>query len=117
MLVMALDPDTLAHFKEVLIGERDEVAESLASLVDSRNSDGGYDSNFADISQVTAEKGEADALVQPLKETLAEINNALERVSQGTYGLCMKCGKDISTERLEAIPKAKYCAPCANSMR
>ncbi len=114
---MALDPKTVSHFQEVLNQERLEVTEALSSLVSSRNAEGGYDSNFADISQVTAEKGETDALVQPLKETLAEIDDALGRIADGSYGLCMKCGTEISEERLEAVPKTKYCTPCASKMR
>lgn len=114
---MALDEVALAHFKEVLLHERQEVLEALENLGSSMNAGGGYDSNFADISQVTAEKGEAEALAQPLRETLVEIDEAITRIDDGKYGYCMKCGAEVNSERLEAIPKTKYCTPCAGSIR
>ena len=117
MFAMALDKVEMSHLKQLLLDERQEVMEALETFGLSRNTDGGYDPNFADISQVTAEKGEADALVQPLKETLVEIDDALNRIEDGTYGLCMKCGKEIPLERLEAVPRTKYCTPCASLVR
>ncbi|NNN18346.1 MAG: hypothetical protein HKL84_00665 [Acidimicrobiaceae bacterium] len=114
---MALDKVELSHFKQILLNERIEVMEALKTFGLSRNTDGGYDTNFADISQVTAEKGEADALIQPLRETLVEIDDALVRIEDKAYGLCVKCGKDIPLERLEAVPKTKYCTPCASLVR
>ena len=114
---MALDNVDIARLKQLLLEERQEVMEALETFGVSRSTDGGYDPNFADISQVTAEKGEADALIQPLKETLVEIDDALNRIADGTYGLCTKCGKEIPLERLEAVPRTKYCTPCASLIR
>ena len=45
--------------------------------------------------------------------TLAEIDAALERVRQGTFGACEGCGKEIGRERLNAIPYTRYCIRCA----
>jgi DnaK suppressor protein len=73
-----------------------------------------YDSNFADSSQVTAERGEAEALANKLKETLDEVENALAKMGKGTYGQCEDCGKQISVARLEAKPAARYCIDCAS---
>ena len=68
-----------------------------------------YDSNFADSSQVTAERGEAERLAIELQETLDEVDAALERLEAGTYGLCEVCGKPIGAARLEAMPAARLC--------
>lgn len=114
---MALDDVSTSHFKVLLTREREEVVEALEALGFSKGADGGYDSNFADISQVTAEKGEAEALSQPLKETLVDIDDALKRIANGTYGACLKCGADIPYERLEAVPKTRFCTPCASTSR
>ena len=72
-----------------------------------------YDDNFADTSQVTAERGEAEALVGELTETLRDIDAALERLKAGTYGVCELCGNAIGTPRLEAMPAARRCIDCA----
>jgi len=68
-----------------------------------------YDANFADSSQVTAEKGETEALAATLMETLQAVNAALHRMDEGTYGLCERCGNPIAPARLEAMPSATRC--------
>ena len=72
-----------------------------------------YDPNFADSSQVTAERGENEALVNKLVEGLAEVEHALEKIDGDDYGLCEQCGKEIAPARLEARPEARYCIDCA----
>jgi DnaK suppressor protein len=73
-----------------------------------------YDSNFADSSQVTAERGEAETLANNLRESLDEVEHALAKHDQGTYGLCENCGKAIASTRLEAMPTARLCIDCAS---
>jgi len=73
-----------------------------------------YDSNFADSSQVTAERGEVDALAGKLQEALEEVLHALAKVADGTYGDCEDCGEPIAAVRLEAKPAAPYCINCAS---
>jgi len=72
-----------------------------------------YDSNFADSSQVTAERGEVEALGASLRETLGEVERALVKLGEGTYGTCEDCGQPIDPLRLEAKPAARYCINCA----
>lgn len=43
---------------------------------------------------------------------LREIADALERIENGTYGVCLECEEPISTKRLEAVPWARYCVKC-----
>jgi RNA polymerase-binding protein DksA len=73
-----------------------------------------YDSNFADSSQVTAERGEVQALGAKLRETLTEVEQALAKLSEGTYGVCEDCGNPIDPLRLEAKPAARHCINCAS---
>lgn len=47
-----------------------------------------------------------------LKQSLAEVDEALDKIRKGTYGICGSCGKGIDRERLEALPRAKYCLEC-----
>ena len=60
---------------------------------------------------------ENDELVMALEaegiEEIAQVNNALNRIEEGTYQSCAKCGEDISEERLEAIPYTDRCIDCA----
>ena len=68
-----------------------------------------YDANFADSSQVTAEKGETEALAATLQEALDAVDAALARMENGSYGLCERCQEPISAARLEAMPSATRC--------
>ena len=68
-----------------------------------------YDSNFADSSQVTAERGEAERLATELQESLDEVKAALARLDAGHYGICEVCGKPIGEARLEAMPATRFC--------
>ena len=63
---------------------------------------------------MTAERGEAETLAGELKEALAEVEAAIVRLSEGTYGRCEGCGDMISAARLEAMPTARRCMSCAS---
>lgn len=110
---MANDAPTV-DYKALLEEEREDL---LAKLAELGFGDGppqlSYDSNFADTSQVTAERGEVEALAGQLKESLHEVEEALERLRRGDYGVCESCGKQIEPARLEAKPTARRCIACA----
>jgi DnaK suppressor protein len=95
---------------ELLQSEQTRLRAELSEL---GFADGGgglnYDSNFADSSQVTAERGEAERLATELREALDDVDAALARLSAGTYGSCEVCGKPIGEARLEAMPAARLC--------
>lgn len=52
------------------------------------------------------------ALEQRIREQLAEVEHALEKIQKGTYGLCDVCGQPIDPARLEALPQASLCLKC-----
>jgi DnaK suppressor protein len=49
-------------------------------------------------------------------KTVQEIQDAIDRVKTGEYGLCQACGDPITPKRLQAIPWARYCVPCQEEM-
>ena len=49
---------------------------------------------------------------QRAREGAADVDRALARLDDGTYGLCESCGRPIPFERLEALPHARYCVAC-----
>ena len=97
--------------------ERDRLRAQLGALGHGDAGELDYDQNFADSSQVTAEKGEAEALAIKLNETLAEVEHALSKLDDGTYGTCEGCNKPIAEPRLEAMPESRYCIDCASARR
>lgn len=52
------------------------------------------------------------ALEKKLRDTLAEIEHALQKYEAGIYGICDSCGQPIEQERLEALPQASLCLKC-----
>jgi RNA polymerase-binding protein DksA len=101
----------LESVREQLTAERVRLADQLARLgLDANN----LDENFADSGQVTAERGELEALTGSLLETLEEIDAALAKLADGRYGLCEECGQPIGEARLEAMPAARLCIACAS---
>lgn len=104
----------LADVRTTLEAERADLRDQLAGLGDGATAADHYDANFADSSQVTAERGEAEALAGRLKETLADVERALHKLDDGTFGACERCGQPIGDARLEAMPAARRCITCAS---
>ena len=102
---------TLQGLRTALQQERDSLRDQLTELGYGAQLD--YDPNFADSSQVTAERGENEALVNKLVEALNEVEHALGKFDTGTYGVCEACGTEIASARLEARPEARLCIDCA----
>jgi DnaK suppressor protein len=111
--------DSGIDFRARLLAERAVLVGQLHELGFGNESETGlhYDANFADTSQVTAERGETDVLVTELRSSLEEIERALEKLDEGTYGICERCGKPISPDRLEAMPATAFCIACASLQR
>jgi DnaK suppressor protein len=87
--------------------ERDQLKSQLAELED--DGDLKYDENFADSAQVAGQQGANRALAGQLSENLAEVERALAKMDDGTYGRCERCGKEIGDARLEAMPATRFC--------
>jgi DnaK suppressor protein len=102
---------TTQSLRTTLEEERDSLRSQLAELGYGGKLD--YDPNFADSSQVTAERGENEALVQKLVAGLEEVEHALEKFGTDQYGICESCGQAIAPARLEARPEARLCIDCA----
>jgi DnaK suppressor protein len=108
------DNQPTAEARDLLQEERSDLLSKLEELGGNEGSELTYDSNFADSSQVTAERSEAEALVNSLRETLEDVERALAKLEEGTYGRCESCGREINPVRLEAMPAARYCIDCAS---
>jgi len=108
-----MDAKKLDHFRRLMIGQlrqhtehiRDDQAAAL-ELSD----DGVKDSS--DLSVMDVNKELALRLGERESQMVADIDQALLRISEGSYGICARCGKLIDQRRLEAVPTARYDAPC-----
>ncbi|MEE8497213.1 MAG: TraR/DksA C4-type zinc finger protein [Acidimicrobiia bacterium] len=98
---------------------RDERANLLHQLSElGANEDGqlrddvSYGDGFADAAAATAERTEVIGLVDSVKAMLDNVDAALVRVAEGTYGTCAECGKKIGRARIEFRPESIYCVDC-----
>ena len=103
-----------APLRAQLQEERDRLLAQLRKLGHGPDPDLTFDEGFADSSQVTAERGEIDALAVSLSDTLDDNEVALQKFDDGTYGRCEVCGGSIGEARLEAMPAARLCITCAS---
>ncbi|MCL4422128.1 MAG: TraR/DksA family transcriptional regulator [Actinobacteria bacterium] len=101
-------------YRFLLEEERAELRAKLTELGFGEAGGLDYDPNFADSSQVTAERGEAEALAAQLREALQAVEVAIAKLENGTYGRCDGCGGQINPARLEAKPASRYCIDCAS---
>lgn len=80
------------------------------------------DEEYQDLLKIPLDEGDKSvvdlkeeitlSLIEPKKKELEEIEEALMRIEQGEYGLCIDCGGPISAKRLEIMPETPRCAPC-----
>jgi DnaK suppressor protein len=108
-----LSESTLSDLRAELEQERSDLRARLSEMGLLSGGES-FDQNFADSSQVTAERGEVEALAGSLRESLNDVEAALVKLDNGTYGTCEGCGQPIDPDRLEAKPAARLCMECAS---
>ena len=70
---------------------------------------GGTDNHLADTASATYDRELDEGLEEGAQQTLDDIDAALRRIDEGSYGTCEVCGEPIGAERLSAIPWARLC--------
>lgn len=71
--------------------------------------------NSPDLADRSQRMAESDLAIQQIESKFnrtQDIKLALQRISEGSYGLCLRCDCDISAKRLEAVPWTRYCVRC-----
>jgi DnaK suppressor protein len=111
-----MDQQTTLQLRERLEEERGELRKQLDDLGAYSDAEGimdpELDEGFADAGQAAAERSNLLTLVRSLRDTLQNVDHALERMEAGTYGTCERCRQPIPDERLEALPAARLCIGC-----
>lgn len=72
----------------------------------------GVPTHIADYGTDEFEKGLEVGISNSESKVIEAINEAIEKIKEGKYGICEACGRRISKERLKAVPYAKYCIKC-----
>jgi DnaK suppressor protein len=103
----------LEHFKKLLLaelpGHARHVSEEQAAALDAASDDAKESADLAmrDVTEEIALK-----LGDQESQMVADIDQALLRIEEGSYGVCARCSRPIDERRLEAMPTARYDAEC-----
>ena len=113
-----MDKREKEKFKQLLLKEKLRIFKNLGFLESSslENKGTGMSTHPADLGTDRFEKDLGLDLASNEGILLQRINESLEKIEKGTYGLCEECGKKISKKRLLAIPYANLCYSCQQKM-
>lgn len=103
--------------RAALVGMGRDLAASFDDIVAAAKDSNLDDEHDPEGSTIAAERSLVASLGRSAAENLAEIDRALARLDNGTYGVCLRCGTAISPGRLEARPAATLCISCAGRAR
>lgn len=110
----------IQHFKAKLEGLKVQLEDEMKVLI-KRGSDSlkesvgelsSYDNHTSDLGAETFEREKDLGLKDNTKILLMKVNHALDKIKEGSYGICERCGKPIKEERLEAVPYTTLCIEC-----
>lgn len=106
--------------RALLVAVREEAQRRLdalraehAAVVDASRDSNADDEHDPEGATIAFERAQVDALAQAARDRLAEVDAALDRLTDGSYGTCAGCGRPIPDGRLAARPTATTCVGCA----
>ena len=121
---MKMKKSEVKPFKEVLLALRARLRGNVSTLADAAlsksqggNSSGSSSNHIADMGSDTFEQDNTILLMNNEGETLVQIEGALVRIEEGTYGRCAECSGKIPKTRLKAIPYTPHCVKCASEIQ
>jgi len=109
-------------FKELLLDLRARLRGDVSSLANTALSHGDSadagraPADIADLGNSMLEENNSLLLMDNEEEALHQVEAALERIADGSYGSCTECGGRIPKMRLKAIPYTPYCVKCASEL-
>jgi RNA polymerase-binding protein DksA len=105
--------------KQRLLDERERLSREIAELdadlsesLEDSSEESPYDQHMAETAGVTLDREVDLTLQENARAALAQIERALMKLENGSYGRCNKCGKPIGAARLEIMPFATLCVDC-----
>lgn len=107
----------LQYFKDKLLAEKQKVLEEMGelqqsnlkqSISDSAGENSRYSYHLGDVASLSYGREFSMGLAERQQKYLEQIDDALQRIEDGTYGICKVTGELINIERLEEVPVAKY---------
>lgn len=100
---LAEEQTRLNGIRDDLVGLRDESQQDAMEELSS------YDQHQADVATETFDREKDLTILDNIEGELADVEHALQRLDDGTYGTCEACGQPIDDARLEAMPATRFC--------
>ena len=112
-----LDRKTIEHFRKILLKERERIIGDVRQM-DESSKEMGQDGiqDIGDEAATIYNKQILLTLNENERMRLRELDEALDRIESGAYGVCEECGGPVGLKRLEVRPVAKYCVPCLTKL-
>lgn len=122
-LKTVLSETELAYFEALILQKREDTQMELEFLLDSleeiRSADdddaSSIDHHMGDMGSIEESLNLTNRLIERNRKFINELNRALERINNGTYGICRATGQPIEKERLEFAPHTRYSIAAKNS--
>lgn len=111
----------LAGFKKLILKRKDEVLDEIKHLSedtlkksqkDASGDISGYTYHMADVATDTYDREFSLGLASNERELLYDLDEALKKVDEGTFGICEECKFLITRTRLKAVPSTRFCVKC-----
>jgi DnaK suppressor protein len=99
----------LKERREVLAGELARLTELPPEPAGSLS----FGKRIGDGTTEAVERISSTAAARSIAASIADVDRALDKLSEGTYGRCDQCGQAIAGQRMEAVPWAAYCVTCS----
>jgi RNA polymerase-binding protein DksA len=116
-----LNKKELAEFKKLILKRKEEVVDEIKHISEDtlkksqKEASGdisGYTFHMADVATDTYDREFSLGLVSNEREVLYELDDALKRIDEQTFGVCESCKTLITKTRLKAVPYARLCVKC-----
>jgi DnaK suppressor protein len=113
-----MDKQKLEHFRKLLETRRLNLRESVARTEEDGRAAQSTDSaqDIADRASSSYQKEFLFARSNNDRQFLQMVEHALSNMTEGTYGECEQCGKEINERRMEAVPWARHCIGCQEKL-
>jgi RNA polymerase-binding protein DksA len=115
-----LDAKTMARIRQQLVDERRALEGEMAELEEESfqgtqseiTGEVGIDEDFADAGSATYDREQALSIANNIRDLIDQVDRAIARIDEGSYGACERCGRPIDAARLKALPRTLLCTDC-----
>lgn len=115
-----MQKDKLEKYHKVLLNEKDRLENEMKNFQDEEKYSqqestaelSSYDNHPGDVGSETFEREKDLGLKDNTFTLLKQVDDALDKIKSGSYGICQKCGDRINDERLEVVPYTSFCERC-----